>query len=152
MNKKAQFYILAAVILLAITFGLFGAKKTIPKPVKSFDLLVNNYMKEAPFAANTGNLEDFTLRFYDLAAATDPNFEILTLNVLQDNISAFSLIKSAIFINQYGLSFNQSIVFNRPDEITVSIGAQQYIINTSFTGLRAIFVSQSEGSRNVRVE
>ena len=151
MNKKAQFYILAAVILLAITFGLFSAKKTIPAPQKGFDLLVNNYIKEAPFAANAANLDDFTLKFYSLAIATDPNFEMLTLNVMQGNISALSLIKSAIFINQYSLSFNQSLVFERQDSVAVSIGAQQYIINTTNTSLKAIFISQSENSRNVRL-
>jgi len=152
MKKRAQFYILAAVILIAITFGLFTAKKTIPSPDRSFDLLVGNYVKEAPFAANSGNLNEFTAKFYDFALKTDPNFEMMYLYVSQGNISAFSLMKPTIFINQYNLSFNQSMVFERTDGVSVSIGTDEYAVNTTNAGLKTIFISQKPDSRNVRLE
>ena len=151
MKKRAQFYIMAAVILIAITFGLFTAKKTISKPEKTFGELVDNYQKEAPFAANSGNLGDFTLKFYDFAVSRDSNFEMVYLYVSQENISAFSLAKSTIFINQYNLSFSSGLLLARTDETVISAGSEQYIINTTTSGLRALFMSQKENSRNVRI-
>ena len=151
MNRKAQFYILAAVVLLAITFGLFTTKKTLGPPDRTFELLAENYIREAPFAANTNNLEDFTLKFYDFAVSKEPNFEMVYLYTSQGNISALSLVKSTIFINEYNLSFNDSVAFERQDMITVSIGNQQYNINTSATGIKAVFILEKEGTRNVRM-
>ena len=150
MNRKAQFYILAAVMLLAITFGLFAAMKTFGPPDRTFGLLAENYIKEAPFAANTNNLEDFTIKFYDFAVSKEPNFEMVYLYTSQGNISAFSLVKSTIFINEYNLSFNESVAFGRQDAATVSIGNQQYDINTSAMGIKAVFISEKEGTINVR--
>ncbi len=152
MNKKSQFYILTAVVLIAITFGLFSSQKMIPKPENAFGLLVDNYLKEAPFAANSGNLEDFTLRFYDLAASKEPDFEMVSFYVSQDNVSVLSLAKPTIFINQHNVSFRQSIVFQRPDAAMVSIGQEQYSIDTATTGIKTIFLMSKEDSRNVRVE
>ena len=152
MSRRAQFYLLSAVILLAITFGLFAAKEAVPKPSGAFDLIVGNYVEEAPFAANSGSIEDFTLKFYSLALETDPDFQMAYFYVTQDNISIFSLVKPAIFINQYNLSFNQSIVLPPMDSITVSAETGQYVINTTSAALRAIFISQKPGSTSVRLE
>jgi len=151
MNKKAQFYIIAAVVLIAITFGLFAEKKTISKPDRTFRELVDNYVAEAPFAANSGMLEDFTLKFYDFALSKDSNFEMMYLYISDDNVSAFSLVKSTIFINQYNLTFNRSLVFQKTNEAVVSIGTEQYAINTTSDGLKTIFISQKENSRNVKI-
>jgi len=151
MNKKAQFYIIAAVILISLTFGLFSAKKAMPKPEKTFDLLVQNYQEDAPFAANSGNLRDFTEKFYGFAESKDSSFQLAYFYVSQANISAFSLIKQTIFINQYNLTFNSSIVIPRESETVVSMGDSQYSLNTTATGLRAIFLSEKEGSRSVKI-
>ena len=151
MKKKAQFYILAAVLLLAITFGLFTAKKTISSPEKTFNGIVDNYIREAPFAANSGNLNDFTLKFYDYALEKDSNFEMLYLYLSDDNVTAFSLVKSTIFINEYSLSFNQTANLTNTGTATVSIGTDQYVFNLTGSSLKAIFLSQKEGSRNVRL-
>jgi hypothetical protein len=150
MNNKAQFYILTAVILLAITFGLFASKKTVEKPSGTFDSLVDNYLREAPLAANSGNLNDFTLKFYDFAKTKDNDFEMLYFYTQGGAVSSLSLVKSTIFINQYNISFNQSIVFDNIGEAVVSTGTAQYTINTTNDGLRAVFFSQKQGSRNVR--
>jgi len=152
MNRKAQFYILAAVVLLSITFGIFTPKKSVSRPAKVFNLLAENYVKEAPFAANYGSIEDFTLKFYSYALTVDSDFEMLSLLVSSDNVSALSLIRSTIFINQHGLSFNESAVLEKEDSVTVSIGGSQYIIDTSREGVRAVFISEKAGSRRVRVE
>ncbi len=152
MNKKSQFYILTAVILLAITFGLFTVQKTVPRPSGTFDLLVSNYMKEAPLAANSGDLEGFTRDFYDFALTREGGFEMMYAFASQGNVSVLSLIKSRIFINQFSLSFNDTITLTGPEELTVSIGSEQYIINTSSQGLKAIFLLQKENSRQVRIE
>lgn len=152
MNKKAQFYILAAVILLSITFGLFAPRKAVSGPEKTFSLLAGNYISEAPFAANQDSIEDFTLRFYDFALARDSNFEMMYIAVSADNISAMSLMKPAIFINQHSLLFNTSVVFEKEDSVAVSIGTEQYEFNTTEAGLHAIFISQDGGSRHVRIE
>lgn len=151
MNRKAQFYILAAVMLLAITFGLFATKKTFSPPDKTFSILSENYLKEAPFAANTGNLKEFTLKFYDFAVSKEPNFEMVYIYTSQGNISAFSLVKSTIFINEYNLSFNEDVAFQRQETTTVSIEDQQYEINTSPIGIKAVFISEKEGTRNVKI-
>jgi hypothetical protein len=150
MSKKAQFYILTAVILLAITFGLFTAKKTIQKPDRTFDQLADNYVKEAPIAANSGRFEDFALRFYDFAVLREQNFEMVTIYISDENVSVLSLVKSSIFINEYNLSFKQDVVFPRTDVI-VSIGNEQYDINASSIGVKTIFLLQKSDSKNVRI-
>ncbi len=148
MNKKAQFYILAAVLLIAVTFGLFTTRNPVSAPDRTLQEIADNYMKEAPFAANTGNLHDFTLKFYDFAVQKEPAFEMLYIFSSSGNISAFSLIKSTIFINQYSLSFNNTASLS-DTQFIVSIGAEQYNLNITENGLRAIFISRKKDSTNV---
>lgn len=152
MNKKAQFYILTAVVLLSITFGLFTSKKLISSPDKTFENLVENYVKEAPFAANKGDLDDFNERFYDFASSKDHAFQMLSIFVSKSNISVESFMKSTIFINQYNLSFNQTIILDLVDEITISTQEDQYVINTENYGINTLFISAKEGNRQVRIE
>ncbi len=152
MNKKAQFYILAAVILLAITFGIFSSKKTIAKPTETLEELAENYIKEATFAANLGNLSDFTIKFHDFAVTKDKDFEMVYILSYSGNITSLSRIKSKIFINRHDLLFNESVNFEKEELTTVTIADQEYEFNTSDDGINAIFISSKENERRVIIK
>ena len=149
MNKKAQFYIITAVILLVLSYSFFSPKLTYKKD-RSFQDLYENYIKESSFAANTGNLAEFTHKFVDYSKTKNPNFGIAYLYVKSNNITALNLIKKPIFINEFRLSFNETVVIDKKNSVTITLGSNQYIFNTTESPkISALFYSESGTTKKV---
>jgi hypothetical protein len=152
MNKKAQFYIITAVILLAMTYGFFRPKLTYEKE-GAFREICDNYFKESSFAANTGNLEDFTQKFAEYANSKESGFGIVYLYAQNSNITAFSLVKKTIYINELKLEFNQTLVINKENSVTITIESNQHVINTSeYPKVGVLCYSESGNTKKVIVE
>jgi len=152
MNKKAQFYIITAVILLALTYGFFRPKLTYARD-NSFEGLYKNYIEEAPIAANSGNLDDFSRRFSSYAGTKVPGFGLAYLYVQNSNITVLNLVKKTIFINDVPLGFNQSAVMDRKNRTTLTLESGQYVFETSeYPKVLSFFYAESEGSKKVYVK
>ncbi|MEM4337126.1 MAG: hypothetical protein QXG86_03925 [Candidatus Woesearchaeota archaeon] len=152
MNKKSQFYIITAVILLALTFGLSKPKIKYASD-RNFKELCENYIKEAPFAANTGNLNEFTQKFVDYGKTKEPNFGLLYLEIRQDNITAFNLVKKTTYINEFKLSFNETLTTDRENQVIITLDKNQYIFNTSeYPKISVLIFSESENTTKVCIK
>ena len=86
MSKKSQFYIVTALILLAVTFSIYPSFLRPTKPVTVFDELSANFEVESPKVVNNalyrGNepgavLRNFTTEFLAYAKTRDPDFRLL---------------------------------------------------------------------------
>jgi len=149
MNKKAQFYIITAVVLLVMTYGFFSPKLKYETD-STFRGLYENYLKEAPFAANTGNLEDFTRKFVEYGNTKEPNFGIAYLYIQSGDMTALNMIKKTIYINDRQLEFNNSLVAEKENSTTITFNGNQYVLNTSDSPqVKALFYSESGNSKKV---
>ena len=152
MNKKAQFYVITAVILLALTYGFFRPKLVYARDT-SFEGLYKNYIEESPIAANSGNLDDFSRRFVNYADTKIPNFGLAYLYVQNGNITVLNLVKKTIFINDVPLGFNQSAVIDQKNRTTLTLESEQYVFETSeYPKVLSFFYAESEGSKKVYVK
>ena len=149
MNKKAQFYIITAIILLALTFGFFKPKIKYETD-RTFMALCDNYIREASFAANTGNLGDFTQKFVEFGNTREPDFGIAYLYVQSQNITAANLLKKTIYINENKVMHNETVVIDRENKTVITTDSSQYTFNTSeYPKISAFVFSESENNKRV---
>jgi len=149
MNKKSQFYIITAIILLALTFGFFGPKLT-SEVDRTFTELCDNYLREASFAANTGNLEDFTGKFFAYGNTKEPDFGLVAMHVQKDNVTVISMLKKTIYINENQLSFNTTAIISRDNSLVITMGKGQYRFDTSeYPKISAFLYSESGETKKV---
>jgi len=152
MNKKSQFYIITAVILLAMTSGFFMPKLSYDTDTK-FREVGDNYIREASFAANTGNLDDFSRKFVDYAGIKEQNFGLAYIYAKGRNVTVLNLIKKTIYINEFKLDFNQTLTIGRESSITLTKESDQYFFNTSDAPkISAFFYSETGSTKKVYVK
>ncbi|MFH1053294.1 MAG: hypothetical protein V1740_02640 [Candidatus Woesearchaeota archaeon] len=114
-NKKAQFYILIAVILVGIAFSIVQASETFKEPDQLFSQLTENLEKESSNMINNAIYEEnviedeynpFFISFIKFAKTRDPKFEAIYLLKNKDKITIYSEIKDAIVLKDGGSRIN----------------------------------------------
>lgn len=171
MNKKAQFYILAAVILLTIAFIVFAvSNKTIFKKTdNTFDELHANYVREASSVVNSAifeknklelqnpdfsKVESFTNDFITYARTRMPAFSLMyMLTYKNSTIVANKFEQHAIFSSgglNYSVSPGQTINVTSSGSYDVYAFGNKYSFdNIQQTDFNVIF--HSEQDKEVRV-
>lgn len=149
-NKKGQFYIITAILLIAFAFQSVQSVKQ-QKPRDSFKELYQNYINEAPAALNNNNLADFTGRFLEYARTIDPNFELAYVAALKNKTEAYNGFKKEIYINDVLMNINESVEINASRGVTISAGKMQYQFSVISPEINALFRSESDNDVRVYV-
>ncbi|MFH1315899.1 MAG: hypothetical protein ABII01_00080 [Candidatus Woesearchaeota archaeon] len=114
-SKKAQFYILIAVILVGIAFSIVQASETFKEPDQLFNQLAENLEKESSNMVNNAIYEEnvvedeynpFFISFIKFAKTRDPKFEALYILKNKDKITIYSEIKDTVVLKDGGSSIN----------------------------------------------
>lgn len=109
-NKKSQFFIFAAIIIISLTLMLFS-DTFIPKAKRdNFKEMSDNYASEAPYAINSAitqnkdpvvSLDDFTKKFIEYAKYQNVDFKVLYIIKAKDFLTVSNrLSEDVIFYNQ----------------------------------------------------
>ncbi len=151
MNKKSQLYILTMVILLALTISFVLPTKT-ESPDKGFKKLYENYIFEAPRAANNDKLIDFTKRFVEYSHTIDSNFGVACISV-DDNITVYNKIGKTITVDAIDLPDSQNITFAHQNQTAITLDSQIYYFNTSLKkDVKAVFLSESLLAKKIYIK
>lgn len=149
LGRKAQFYILAAILLSA--FALFlgkGSQGIVPK--SSFDKLYSNYLAEAPRAANAAlynhsganlTLRDFSDSFHAYARGVDPDFRFAYFFGDGSQLHAVSYFDENITLatNSSNTSFRGYLQVPDTRYVEVRLGNQTYRFRFVGVELHALF-------------
>lgn len=152
MNKKSQFYIITAVLLMTLAFGaIFSSKATI-KSETAFNELWKNYAKEAAFAANQGSFDDFTQKFVVFARTRDKNFKLISVYTSESETRVYNAYGKTININnQLSLPASKGGSLNKTGEIGILTDKDVYYLATPANSVKAIFITESKSAKRVYV-
>lgn len=104
-NKKAQFYIFTAILLIGYVMTMAPGAAKPKKPVPTFKNLYQNYMAEAPKVINNAlffdsNVSDSFMNFSDnflaYAKTRDPNFRFVYALLYKDSIYVKNYLEETI--------------------------------------------------------
>ncbi len=120
--KKGQFYILAAVILLAITFTVFALSSksnVFTKNEDTFEELHENYVREVSEVINNmiyeknqadleeidlDKLEDFTSQFMNYAKTRSPSFSLVYMFSYHEDVRVANHFDETIVVSVSGVN------------------------------------------------
>lgn len=151
MNRKAQFYIFTAIILIAFSFGLFRSVNQVPEPDATFAQLHSNFMQEAPYAANMANITGFSKAFLSYARQMDSKFELIAIVSRQNNITVFNGFTGTIHINNVTLFANDTAVLQKINTTTALTDNGAYPFDTSQNRIFALFRTKGQNEQKIRV-
>ncbi|MBN2422197.1 hypothetical protein JXB41_03135 [Candidatus Woesearchaeota archaeon] len=142
MDKRAQFYIFAAIILCSVVFVGTVNKITVEEPSKKFQSFYENYLIESSEVINSAIYEsrdiseqfkNFTLDFIEYADSKNVELGILYVLIYPDN--------EAIIVNYLNSEANVDFVYSVPPDtekiinlgnnFTLEIDDQEYYFNVS---------------------
>lgn len=152
MSRKGQFYIITAVLLIALAFGtVFSAKKII-KSERAFEELRKNYVKESAFAANQDEFEDFTRKFMDYARTKDKNFKLIAVHTTSEEIQVYNAYGKTININnELSLQDNEAGAVSKTSEVGILTDDDIYYFDATEGTIKAIFMSEGKTAKRVYV-
>lgn len=111
MDKRGQVYVLAAIVMSIIIFGMVSvSNKALQESVASdFERIANNYAAETAKLVNSlageqdilPAFRNFTLIFASYAKAQSPRFELISIFDYEDNLYIGNFLKERIIIS-YG--------------------------------------------------
>ncbi len=164
-SRKAQFYIVIAIILIVYLFAIGKTTAQIKKPETAFRQLYQNYLAESAKVINSGVYEgNLTERFRNFSDAyttyartKSPDFkmayalldqgEVLVMNSLNEPLNVTT--PSATFI--LGSGTGRTIA--KPQNLTFYISSTAYdFVFTRDTELKAIFKKADKNEVIVHVE
>jgi len=150
MNKKSQFYIFIALVLIALVLSGAQFLRVTERPSTTFKELHENYLREGAAAANRGQLQDFTERFVEYARTRDPEFGLMYIFVDED-IKVYNGLKKSININtNLSLMPDEAVTFDFVEDVAVFYEEEVYYFNLSSTKqLQALFIS--DAGENIKV-
>ena len=153
-GKKAQFYILAAILLSAHV--LFLAKASPPiVPGSSFEGLYSNYLSEAPKAVNSAfynnsnanvTLRAFSDSFYGYARGLDPSFRFAYFYGDGRQLHGVSYFDESITLatNSTTTSFRGYVQVSDTRYADVTLGGKTYKFRFTGKEVHAVFRSSSK--------
>lgn len=153
-NKRGQFYIFTAVLLIAFALGSTLVTRTVTREDTQFNQIYSNYLTEAPYAANDGHLLDFTKAFLGYARTVDVNFGLAYIFSDGGSISIYDGLRKPININNQ-LSLNDGDVgqINMTNQVVIITDLGNYYFNiTNATSLKELFMTQHDGNNRIHVQ
>ena len=164
MNKKAQFYIFIAILLLTYAFAIARPSAAPKEPVPVFKSLYQNFISESPTVINnalhsSGNVSDayknFVDTFISFAKTKEPNFRLLYILVNNDKLVVSNRMDSAINAtvnqNSYQISSNQELTLGKADSADIIIGTNTYSFSFDDTDTQVKALFRKEDKNEVRV-
>lgn len=142
MDKKGQFYLITALILLIPTYTLlvsqqnFGREKT-----TNFDVLSKNYISESRIVINNAlyydnniyqEIESFTQDFIDYSNTKNIDLKILYMVKNGESLRVVNYLKD-VEITDFNITLKSSetINLNTTNEITIKYEETEYIYEFS---------------------
>jgi hypothetical protein len=133
-TKKAQFYILIALLLIVAAFSVTKQDVPIRKPADSFLLLHEGFVKEGVHVINnavyndaniSSNFANFTNAYVDFAKSSDPSFELAYFLKYGDKLSVGNRFDSNLNITVG----STGLLVSPGTEHTVSIANTTMLLN-----------------------
>jgi len=146
-SKKAQFYIITAVVLIAAVFLYSSSRTETPKYQSVFHEISENYFNEAPYVLNAAmitdankneKMENFTKNFINYAKTKTISMGIVYVFSDSENITVGNFMKEAVTCNSFELLENQTQIFNMTENMSVSIDGNQYDFNITENSFKSI--------------
>jgi hypothetical protein len=151
-GKKGQFYLIIAVLLISLTFGAVFSTKSSAKTEDYFKETWKNYIKEAPFAANSGKFEDFTQKFVEFARTSDKNFKLISVYSAGSEIQVYNAYGKTININnELSIPDSSAGTLGRTDKIGIITDSDVYYLDTPAGSIKAVFMTESKTAKRVYV-
>lgn len=133
-DKKGQFYILIALLLISYAFGLARQDVPIRKPKDTFQLLHEGYVSEGSAAINNAVYEDanvtarfsaFTDDYMAFARSAEPGFRLVYLLKYRDWLTVGNRLGDGLNVSVGSSSY----LAGSSSEITVPVAAASFKIS-----------------------
>jgi hypothetical protein len=139
-GKKAQFYVLTAVIFCSVMFILLSNKNPTQETNSEFKRLYNNYIYEVPQVINnalydnknvSAQFKNFTSNFISYAKEKNINLGIFYILKLDEQIEAVNLLNQEVNITYVDslLLPDKRIILRRTSNISVIVKNTTYVYN-----------------------
>jgi len=158
-NKKAQFYIITAIVLIATVFLYSSTQTETPKHQNTFHEISENYFNEAPYVLNAAlltsenlneKMENFTINFINYAKSRNIKMGIIYLYSIGNIITMGNFMKETATFENTDLFENTTAQFNLTENFTVSLGNNVYYFNMSKNEFKAI--AKEYGEDYIKIE
>jgi len=136
-NRKAQFYILTAILIIAFSTAMVQANRVVPPSSKNFKQVFNNYAFESNKAANNAIFEHkdidseykrFLNRFIDYARMKKLSLEVFAIIAHEDRIYFVNKMEVPVEVlnlnqvippeaNTYFIRNTTDLVLRVPDDV-----------------------------------
>jgi len=156
MNKRAQFYILAAVILIGAVAIIVSNKSTLSlKKIENYRHVLDNYIYEGKIVINNAvrdekniseEMRDYTEAFIEYLNKRDMNSGIIFLFSRENKIHVVNYLNQKIQVKEEAaqLDFEEEFVMDFNDEVTLKIQNESYRYEFSYpytTELKALLIN-----------
>ncbi len=158
-NKKAQFYIITAIVLIATVFLYSSAQTETPKRQNTFREISENYFKEAPYVLNSAlqnsenlneKMENFTRSFISYAKSRNADMGIIYIYSINNTITMGNFMKETAAFGSTDLLANETRTFNLTAAFTVSLNSNIYHFNISNNEFKS--VAKEYGEDYIKIE
>lgn len=152
--RKAQFYIVAAVILCGLAVALVSSSFVVSKNKIVFAELQNNFMRESSMAINSAlgsgddlytSFEDFVSEFRDFAEERNIEFNLVYLLKDNENIYIRNYVDDVIFVETpvltTSISSGDILNISAYEYVGIRDGTEDYVFEfeDEHVALRALF-------------
>lgn len=143
MDKKGQFYLITALILLVPTYSLLISQQSFTKEkTTNFDLISKNYISESRIIINNalynnkniyGELELFTDKFKEYSNTKNIDLKILYIIKNGDFYRISNHLKKDIDILNFNITLksDETISLNITDEVIIKYEETDYVYKFS---------------------
>ena len=171
LNKKGQFYILIALLLISYAFQLTRQEVPVRKPKDTFQLLHEGYINEGAIVINNAvyesanvpaRLANFTSTYLTFARSADPGFRLAYLFRYKDMIVVGNRLgaelNATVGSSSYLLALNEDRIVQpvQPGNVKASLRVAGINYGFSFSAdeiqLKAIFRTSEKLATKVFVQ
>lgn len=166
MNKRGQFYIIGALLLIVYIF-IIVPKPTITGPqITAFERLHENYMTDVPVTVNravlsagnsTGSVADYSASYWEYGRTVDPGFGFIAAYKDDTDLWVGNYLDRSVEVTLSGV--NQTLEREETLSVTAPSTLQIHIAEISYTftyeedkELKVIFRKQAGDEIAVHVE
>lgn len=142
LNKRGQFYILTALLLIIPTYTLISQNYIPIKKITNLDILSQNYVEEGKNTINNAiysdqnvflELDSYTQEFITYANTKNVDLQILYIIKYDEKIKVVNYLKkeSNIMPGDINLQKSESSIINNTNQIIITYNNIEYTYNIS---------------------
>ncbi len=165
MNRKGQYYMLLALLLIVYLVASRISEAKTPTPPNSFRQLYENYMTESVKVMNSGiydgnltaRFSNFTTAFLEYSRSRSPEFTLVYLLADRELVTVDNRLKETVNVSTSTQSFlvvpGNSTTVSNPQNLTIYLAGAPYQFSfNETTELKVIFKKQEKKEVLVHVE